>query len=42
LGWVGSTVGKTLVLKVRSHSEPNYGNRVGIPFQLSIFGPETT
>jgi hypothetical protein len=24
-----------------SHSEPNQGNRVGVPFQQSIFGPET-
>jgi hypothetical protein len=33
---------QTLFLKIsRSHSEPNQGNGVGVPFQLSIFGPET-
>jgi hypothetical protein len=25
----------------RRHSEPNQGNRVRVPFQLSTFGPET-
>jgi hypothetical protein len=26
---------------IRSNLEPNQGNRMGIPFQQSIFGPES-